>query len=180
MSTTHLSCRCGACRFKVEGAPILTVDCQCTSCRRAADRIAALPGGADDRAATGGLPYALFRKDRVTATGEGWAEMRLTAKSPTRRVIATCCNTFMALDFSKGHWLSVPTARWPDGQAPAPELRTMCKDRTDPAPLPDDIPNPGTHTAAFMVRLVAAWAKMGFRSPKILPDLPAVKEPDHV
>ena len=42
-------------------------------------------------------------------------EHLLKPDSPTRRVIATCCNSALFLDFSKGHWLTLyaatPSAR---------------------------------------------------------------------
>jgi hypothetical protein len=34
-------------------------------------------------------------------------EHRLKPDSPTRRVVATCCNSAMFLDVTKGHWLSM-------------------------------------------------------------------------
>ena len=40
--------------------------------------------------------------------GAGYLEEhRLKPDSPTRRVIATCCNSGMFLDFTKGHWLTM-------------------------------------------------------------------------
>jgi hypothetical protein len=29
------------------------------------------------------------------------------------------------------------------------------------------VPNPGTHTVSFYVKLFRAWAAMGFRTPKV-------------
>jgi hypothetical protein len=34
-------------------------------------------------------------------------EHRLEPDSPTRRVIAKCCNSAMFVDFTKGHWVSM-------------------------------------------------------------------------
>jgi len=66
---------------------------------------------------------------------------------------------------STGHWISLYSARWTDGTAPAPELRTMTRDA--PARLPDDLPNARTQSMGFMWRLFQAWVRMGFRNPPV-------------
>ena len=43
-------------------------------------------------------------------------EWRLKPNSPTRRVVATCCNSAMFLDFTKGHWLSMYRNRFPQAR----------------------------------------------------------------
>ena len=45
-------------------------------------------------------------------------EHRLKPDFPTRRVIATCCNSGMFLDFTKGHWLTMYRNRFPAGAPP--------------------------------------------------------------
>ncbi|MCU0904684.1 MAG: hypothetical protein MUE83_12520 [Tabrizicola sp.] len=174
-----IACLCGRCRITLSGHPILSAECHCESCRRAADAMEALPGAPKERSAAGGVPYVLWRKDRVGRI-EGEELMiayRLTRDAKTRRVVATCCNAPMFLEFSSGHWLSLNAARFPADQRPAMELRTMTGDRVDPAPLPGDIPNARTHFGAgFMRRLLGAWIAMGFRNPRVLPN---VKETTH-
>ena len=162
-----ITCDCGQCRIALEGAPILTAECHCASCRAAAEAFAA--DGHDPRAPTGGTPYVLYRKDRIRLEGAGGlSASRLSPAASTRRVRAGCCGAPMFLEFEKGHWLSLYAARWPDGAAPEMELRTMCRDRAAEAPpLPSDIPNAKGHTARFMVKLLGAWAAMGFRAPKL-------------
>ncbi len=170
MRTKHITCRCGQVRLAVTGPPILSSECHCTSCREAAERVATLPGAVEERVETGGTQFVLMRKDRVAVeTGaEHLAEFRLTPASDTRRVVATCCMSPVFLEFKGSHWLSLYAARWPGAERPAMDLRTMTKDRPEGAPpLPDDIPNPKTHTAGFMLRLLGAWIAMGFRSPKV-------------
>ena len=71
----------------------------------------------------------------------------------------------MWLEFRGGHWISIYSALWPDGAAPAPELRTMTRDAE--VDLPDDLPNARTHSVRFMARLLAAWLRMGFRKPPV-------------
>jgi hypothetical protein len=71
---------------------------------------------------------------------------RLTEDAPTRRVVATCCNSPMFLDFEPGYWVSLYRSTLPD-QAPAPEMRT--------------------YTVRFFLKLLVGWAAMGFRRPTL-------------
>ena len=116
----------------------------------------------------GGTDYVLYRKDRVqcVAGQEYLEEHRLKPDSPTRRVMATCCNSGMFLDFTKGHWLSLYRNRFPAG-APPLEMRVMTKDRREGVALADDLPNYDGHSGKFMLRLIAAWIAMGLRRPEI-------------
>jgi hypothetical protein len=93
-------------------------------------------------------------------------EHRLKPDSPTRRVIATCCNSAIFLDFTKGHWLTLYRNRFPAG-APPLEMRVMTQDRRNGVALADDVPNYDRHSGKFMLRLISAWIAMGFRSPKV-------------
>ena len=93
-------------------------------------------------------------------------EHRLKPDSPTRRVIAKCCNSAMFLDFTKGHWLSMFRNRFPIG-APPLEMRVMTKERRVGVELADDLPNYSGHSGKFMLKLIAAWIAMGFRRPEI-------------
>ncbi|MGH8494344.1 MAG: hypothetical protein ACRERR_14755 [Moraxellaceae bacterium] len=43
----------------------------------------------------------------------------------------------------------------------------MTRSRPTGIVLPNDVPNPKTHTARFYIQLFKAWAAMGFRTPKI-------------
>ena len=169
MEEIRLACRCGQTEMVAVGPPIISAECHCTSCKTAAEMFVALPGGVDERAATDGTQFVLQRKDRVMfPTGaENLRQFRLTPETKTRRVVAACCNAPMFLEFSDGHWLSLYAARWPVDSRPPMQVRTMTRDRVDAAPLPDDIPNPKSHTAGFMFRLLAAWVAMGFRIPKV-------------
>jgi hypothetical protein len=107
----HLSamCQCGKVKFEAVGAPILTGCCYCTSCQEAGrqlEQLASAPPLLDPDSGTGMI---LYRKDRVKCVmGHQYLEEhRLKPDSPTRRVIAKCCNSAMFLDFTKGHWLSI-------------------------------------------------------------------------
>jgi len=110
----------------------------------------------------------LYRKDRGGrfTGGELLREHRLTPNSPTRRLVATCCNTPMFLEFTKGHWLSLYAGRL-SGTLPSLDARIMTVDRLDQTALPDDAPNYPTHGPRLMLKLLTAWAAMGFRRPKV-------------
>jgi hypothetical protein len=126
---------------------------------------------ADFRAAVldpdSGTGFILYRKDRVhCVTGQGnLEEHRLKPNSPTRRVVATCCNSAMFLDFTKGHWLSMYRNRFPTG-APPLQMRVMTKERRVGVKLADDLPNYSGRSGTFMLKLIAAWIAMGLRRPE--------------
>ncbi len=89
-----------------------------------------------------GRPLFYTAKDRVrcTAGQDHLEEHRIKPESPTRRVLATCCNSAMFLDFTKGHWLSIFRNRFAQG-APPLEMRVMTKAWRSGARLSDDVPN---------------------------------------
>jgi hypothetical protein len=164
-----VACLCGRCRIALKGKPILGAECHCTSCGQAMDEFEAELGAPKERSATGGVPYVLWRKDRVGRIEgeERLASYRLSPKAKTRRVLASCCNAPMFLEFSAGHWISVNAARFPADQRPRMRFRTMTADRGDAPPLPDDLINARGHTGRFMLQLLGAWVAMGFRNPPV-------------
>ena len=146
-----VECNCGGVSLKVVGGPIVTTVCHCSSCREAGRILESLPGASPILDSDGGTSFVLYRKDRVDCLRgcELLREHRLKAKSPTRRVVAACCNSFMFLDFTKGHWI------------------TLARDRFTDQALIAAAPSQGRSSALFFVRLMAAWAAMGFRTPRI-------------
>lgn len=166
---TDLTCRCGKVHIAVEAEPILSVECQCNSCRKASGFLARLPGASAVAEASGGTAYVLCRKDRVifTAGTDQFLGYRLTASSPTRRVVAACCNTPLFTEFQNGHWLSMYAALWPASSRPLPTMRTMVGDMPAGQVPPGDVPNYKTQSFGFFVKLLAAWLAMGFRTPAI-------------
>ncbi len=164
-----LACACGTVRLAADRAPIVSAECCCTSCSEAGRRLEARPGAPSILAKNGSTHFVCYRKDRVRFVSgrDRLAAFRLSPDASTRRVIATCCDTPVFLEFKGGHWLSLYAGLWPAGTAPAPELRTMTKDLPEGTRLPDDMPNARTQSIGFMARLFAAWAGMGFRNPKI-------------
>ena len=172
--TTQLQCACGQTRLTATGAPIATVECCCTSCRNAGARMQQLEGAPNFLTDYGATPFVMYRKDRVriVAGHDALKSYRLSPAATTRRVIASCCNTPLFLEFEKGHWLSLYAEIWPRGAAPPPTMRTMTGDLPDGTQPPADIPNPRTHNIGFYAKLLGAWVAMGFRVPK----MPAFEE----
>jgi len=170
IAVSHLfeTCGCGKVKLEVVGRPILTASCYCASCQEAGRRFEQLASARPVLNPDGGTDYVLYRKDRVRCvTGqEHLEEHRLKPESPTRRVIATCCNSAVFADFTKGHWLSLYRNRLPNA-APPVEMRVMTRDRRDGVALADDLPNYDRISVTFMLKLIAAWIAMGLRRPDI-------------
>jgi hypothetical protein len=166
----HLSaaCQCGKVKFEGVGPPILTASCYCTSCQEAGHQFEQLASAPPLLDSDSGTSVVLYRKDRVRCVigQEYLEERRLKPDSPTRRVLATCCNSAMFLDFTKGHWLSMFRNRFPTG-APPLEMRVMTKERRVGVELADDLPNYRGHSGKFMLKLIAAWIAMGLRRPDV-------------
>lgn len=165
----QLRCACGQVQLQVEGAPIVSVECCCNSCRAAGARIQALPAARQVLETNGATRFVLYRKDRIRFLegADHLKEFRLTPGAKTRRVVATCCNTPVFLEFEQGHWLSLYGCLWSTGTLPRLEMRTMTGDLPPGVVLPDDVPNGKSHSASFMFKLLGAWLRMGLRSPKI-------------
>lgn len=165
---TTIACDCGTIQMEADGAPMLSAVCHCTSCRTAGQAFDAASGGAPIVDAAGGTPVVLWRKDRIrcVAGGARLEAHRLTAQSPTRRMVASCCGTPMFLDFTKGFWVTVYRTRIAD--APAPSMRVMTADVPAGVTLPDDgLARFRGHSGRFMLKLLGSWAVMRFRSPRM-------------
>ena len=162
-------CTCGQVLFEAVGTPILSAVCYCESCRSAARQFEQKPGAPAVLNSDGGIDYCLFRKDRVKIVrgAEHLQAYRVTEASTTRRVTASCCNAPMFLDFTSGHWLTLYRDRLPE-DAPQLEMGVMAKDLPAGHVPRDDLPTYPTHPARFMIKLLAAWAAMGFRRPKLV------------
>jgi hypothetical protein len=132
-----MSCSCTKVQCEARGTPILAVACYCDDCQRGGRQIEALPKAAAVLGADGGSEYVLFRRDRFECTKgrELLRDLRLKETSPTKRVVAECCNSAMYLDFQKGHWVAAYRARFL-GEAPPVQMhiQTRFKPQSDRAP----------------------------------------------
>jgi hypothetical protein len=167
---TERQCACGQARFTVDGEPMLSVECCCTSCRTAGGVLEKLPGAPRIVGRNGATHLILYRKDRIhfTTGTELLKEYRLTPESPTRRIVAICCNTPIGLDFTKRHWLSLYSCLWSAHTLPPIHMRTMTSDALQGTILSDDVPNHKRYALSFFAKLLSAWVAMGFKIPKVV------------
>ncbi len=166
---TSLACACGQFHVELIGAPFIATECHCNSCREAERRFAALPASFPLSGPNGGTPYILYRKDRIRFP-EGTDRLRayrLSDTAPTRRVVTTCCNSPVFLEFQAGHWLSLYAGLWPQDTRPTIDIRTMTSDLPPGITLDNALPAGKRATAGFYAKLLAAWIAMGFKVPAI-------------
>ena len=153
---THTaSCACGAVEIAVAGDPIAAMSCCCDDCQAAAAALEALPGAPALREPCGGTPAVMFPRTalKITRGRDRLEAFRLRDRSPTKRMVATCCNTFLFVDFDRGpFWVDVVSARMED--APAPRWRIQTRFLT--APPPDDLPNHPKYPAGLVWRIALA------------------------
>lgn len=158
---TTATCTCGKVVVEAVGRPIITAECFCEDCRRGWTALET-PGAAGAFDPSGGVPYVLYRKDRVTCTrgSELLAGHKLNDKTVTYRVVATCCGAAMGTAYDGGpHWVDIVRSRI-KGSAPPIDVRTFTRNR--PATAPDGIPGSAGLNSRLMVRLFAAWIPMLF------------------
>jgi hypothetical protein len=165
---TTIACSCGAVCLEAAGAPMMGAICHCTSCRTAGQEFDARSPVAPIVDSGGGTAVVLWRKDRVRCIrgSERLEARRMSPGAPSRRMVASCCQTPMYGDFVKGFWISIYHGRAPD--APPPSMRVMTADVPEGVALPDDgLPRYRARPAKFLFKLLATWATMGFRHPRV-------------
>ena len=159
-----LSCGCCKVRIELSGSPIMVNICHCTYCQKGSAEIERLPHAPPILAQYKGTPYVLFRKDRAKITQgiEHCTDYRRDGESKTRRVVASCCNSPLFLDFEPGHWISFYRQRF-DSPVPQAEIRinTSCLPAGE---IPDDgLPMFAGYPPTMMLRLLASRVAMGLR-----------------
>ena len=89
--------------------------------------------------------------------------MKLEPKSATKRLVAGCCNSAMAMGFDDSrHWVSAYRRRF-DGAPPPIEMRICTGDERSADTAPNGIPSFKRYPARMMLRLVGARLAMTFR-----------------
>lgn len=144
------------------GGHIHCAACHCDDCQSAAQALDALPTPAPTTDAFGGTHYVLHRKDRYhVASGSALLRPhRLRDGSPTRRMVASCCNSPMFLAFDNAqHWISVYRARIP-GDSPRLQSRIATRFADPAGGAPDDVPSYRTFPFALVVQLLLCRARM--------------------
>lgn len=164
LPTLTARCACGGVALTVEGAPILTAVCYCDACQLAAKAIETLDRAPKITDAAGGTPLVLYRRDRMTiATGEERIQdFRLSAGTPTRRRVATCCDAMMYLDFSRGHWVSIHRDRFAEGARPPIEMRVQTRYVAEGLTVPEGGRVYRKWPSSFIGRLLKAQFAMWF------------------
>ena len=156
------ACACGRVELEARGKPLASSVCYCADCRKGAAEIEALPDAKPVREPDGGTSYILFRKDRIgVAKGADLLKpYKLRAASVTNRVVASCCNTAMMVNFDRGpHWVSAYHARF-RGALPPLEMRVCTKSKLPGTVLPDDVPSYETYPLGMMLKLLASRVAM--------------------
>lgn len=161
-----VACICNAVQIELTGSPILVNVCHCDDCQRGSAQIERLPGAPKILDRWGGTPYVLYRKDRlrVLRGRELLVDQWLDGERRTRRVVSSCCNSPLLLDFEPGHWVSVYQQRF---GTPVPQARMRVQTRyMPPGDLPDDgLPLHRGYPIGMMARLLAARIAMGLKRP---------------
>ena len=155
-------CSCGSVELEAIGSPISSVACYCDDCQEGSGQIEALPNAGPVRDPDGATAYLLYRKDRVRCSrgAQRLQGYKIREKSATNRVVATCCNSAMFLNFDKGgHWVSVYRARF-QGDVPALQMRVCTKFKPENSDVPNDVPSYSTFPLKFVSKLVAARIAM--------------------
>jgi hypothetical protein len=160
--TMIATCSCGGVELKAFGKPIVSAVCYCDDCQKAATQIEALPNAGAVRGRDGGTAYLLYRKDRFECSkgAELLRPHKLKDTSPTNRVVATCCNSAMFVNFDRGpHWVSAYRARF-HGDLPPLQARVCTKFKPDGIVLSDDVPSYRSYPPSFIVKLLASRIAM--------------------
>ncbi len=136
-------CRCGGVEIEANGKPITSNVCYCADCQAGSRQVEGRPNTGSVREIDGGTAYILYRKDRINCTRglELLKGYKIKDASSTNRVVATCCNSEMFVNFDKGpHWVSAYRARF-QGDLPPLQMRICTKSKPYDDPLPTDVPN---------------------------------------
>ena len=156
------SCSCGSVELEATGAPIASVVCYCDDCQEGSRKIEALPNARPVQDSDGGTAYILYRKDRVKCSRGALLlkSHKISEKSATNRVVATCCNSAMVMKFDDArHWVSMYRARF-QGDIPPLEMRICTKFKPANGDVPRDVPSYPTFPLKFLAKLLAARIAM--------------------
>jgi hypothetical protein len=153
------SCACGLVEIETTGSPIVCSACHCDDCREGSKQIESLPNAPSVLDPYGGTQYILYRKDRIKDLKgrELYKSLKVTEKS-SRRVYASCCNSFLFLDLDNPmHWIPVSRGLFRDG-APQIQMRINAEFKKEGKTPPSDVPSFPSYPPRFIVRLL--WAKI--------------------
>jgi hypothetical protein len=156
------TCACGSVELEAVGKPIVSAVCYCDDCQKGARQIQALPNAGPVADPDGGTEYILYRKDRFACTkgADLLKSYKLKQMSATNRVVATCCNSAMFVNFDRGpFWVTAYRARF-HGDVPPLQLRICTKFKPNNVVLPRDVPSAERYPPLMVVKLLAARVAM--------------------
>jgi hypothetical protein len=110
----------------------------------------------------GGTAYILYRKDRIGCSKGATLlkSYKIKEHSVTNRVVATCCNSAMFMNFDKGpFWVSAYRERF-QGDLPPLQMRICTRFKPAAVVLPNDVPSYRGYPLRFMAKLLASGAAM--------------------
>lgn len=157
-------CSCGSVEIEAYGIPIASTVCYCDSCQAGSRQIEALTNAAPILGPDGGTAYVLYRKDRIKYVkgAELLKQFKIDEKSTTSRVVATCCNAAMVMQFEDAkHWVPVYRERFQGGLPPL-QWRICTKFAPENAQIPKDIPSSKMYPVGLMVKLLSSRLSMLF------------------
>ena len=156
------ACACGRVRCGALGKPIVSLACYCNSCQEGARAIEALPNAAPFRDADGGTPLLTYRDDRFRcSSGEDLlVGYKLRDSAPTRRMVASCCNSAMFMKYAPGFWVSGYRARFEGDDPPPLEMRIQIEGRQANSELPRDAPCYRGFPMKLAVKVISARVAM--------------------
>jgi hypothetical protein len=160
-------CACGEVEFEGTGVPMATLACYCDDCQAAGKLIDAMqPAGHSGLAADGGTISVLFQKDRVRCTrgSELLIDHRLRARSPAKRLIASCCNSNMSTAFD--NWFPMAALRTFSVNVASvrPEACINTRFAPDASKIIYDVPRSARVPGRFLLKLLAATASLALQS----------------
>jgi len=167
-SVRIVTCNCSGVKIEVTGPPIISSVCHCDDCQRGSAQLELLPGAPKILDRWGGTPYVLYRKDRIRLLQgrELLVAQRIEGEKNTKRIVASCCNSPVLLDFEPGHWVSMYQQRF-DPQVPRARMRVQTRFMTSDDRPDDGLPLHQGFPFGMIARLLAAWLAMGFGRPKV-------------
>jgi hypothetical protein len=153
-------CVCSSVQLELRGAPIYRLVCYCDDCQAGAQQIEALtsPQASAVLDADGGSNFLMYHKRQVQCVrgAQLLRPLKLRPGSPTNRLVASCCNSAMYLNFDdRRFWIDVFRSRL-QGQGPPVQRRIFTKFMPDPSRLPRDVPSHSQVPLSVIARLVLA------------------------
>lgn len=157
-----VNCACGQVAVEAVGTPITSVSCYCDDCQEGARQIQSLPNAASIQDGDGGTAYLVYRKDRIRCL-KGPSLLRhhkIRENSATNRVIATCCNSALYMNFDDSkHWIDVYRSRC-QGAVPPVQMRICTKFKPEGRTIATDVPAYSRYPMSLLVKLLVAKVAM--------------------